>query len=76
MDHEGRSGYDYSDYISNGFMNRYANSKFKETLGEYVYNISDQFTYDEYGYDNNELLKQRKKHLKNRNRLKTKFLNT
>ena len=61
VDHEGRSGYDYSDYISNGFMNRYANSKFKETLGEYVYNISDQFTDDEYDYENNELLKQRKK---------------
>ena len=61
VDHEGKSGYNYSDYISNGFMKRYANSKFKETLGEYIYNISDQFTDDEYNYENNELLKQRKK---------------
>ena len=61
VDHDGNSGYNYSDYISNGFINRYSNNKFKETLGEYIYNISEQFEDDEYDYDSNELLKQRKK---------------
>lgn len=64
VDDEGRSGYDYSDYIRNGFMNEYAGDKFKEFLGEYEYDITTQYTNDDndYEYDeSNELLKQRKK---------------
>ncbi len=48
-DSEGRRGYTYS-----GFIKKYATSKFKETLGEYKYNITE----DE---NNSALLKNRKK---------------
>lgn len=48
-DSKGRKGYTYS-----GFIKKYATSKFKETLGEYKYNITE----DE---NNSALLKNRKK---------------
>lgn len=49
IDSEGRRGYTYS-----GFIKKYATSKFKETLGEYKYNLTE----DE---NNSALLKNRKK---------------
>lgn len=36
-DEKGRDGYSYS-----GFIKKYSNKKFKETLGEYRYNITDE----------------------------------
>lgn len=49
IDSEGRRGYTYS-----GFIKKYATSKFKETLGEYKYNLTE----DE---NSSALLKNRKK---------------
>lgn len=49
IDSEGRRGYTYS-----GFIKKYGTSKFKETLGEYKYNLTE----DE---NNSALLKNRKK---------------
>lgn len=59
LDSEGRQGYNYDDYLRGGFVGKYSDRKFKETLGEYTYNLTDTFTEDE--YQDNALLKERKK---------------
>lgn len=53
-DSEGRTGYDYNEYISGGFIKRYSDRKFKETLGEYTYNLTEE-------ENGSTLLKNRKK---------------
>lgn len=47
------------DYSSSGFISKYKNKKFIESLGEYTYNASNLETYDE-GY-NSTLIQNRKK---------------
>ncbi len=53
-DSEGRTGYNYGEYIRGGFIDQYSDRKFKETLGEYTYDIVEE-------EDGNALLKNRKK---------------
>lgn len=48
-DENGKTGYDYKP----GFIEKYSKRKFKETLGEYKYNLKNN--------ENNNLLKNRKK---------------
>ena len=48
-DENGKTGYDYKT----GFIEKYSKRKFKETLGEYKYNLKNN--------ENNNLLKNRKK---------------
>lgn len=53
-DSEGRTGYNYDEYIRGGFIYEYSDDKFKETLGEYTYDVVEE-------ENGNELLKNRKK---------------
>ena len=63
VDSEGRTGYDYNEYISGGFIKRYSGNKFKETLGEYTYSVAAEDEEGQTGQanDGNALLQNRKK---------------